>query len=98
VPEAFFRGLTLKNKIVLYDESQNSSIPAMKSFLTRLGERSKFIVMGDTKQTDIKRGLSGLEDAIKRLGHLDEIGAIEFSAEDIVRHGLIKKILECYEN
>lgn len=96
LPTAFLRGMTLENKIVLYDEAQNSTSSAMKSFLTRIGEDSKMIILGDLKQTD-RRGMSGLEDAIGRLKDMDEIGFMEFMHEDIVRHGLISKILERYE-
>ena len=98
IPEAFFRGLTYKNKIVLYDEAQNTTPEAMLAFLTRLGERSKFVVMGDVKQSDRKRGEIGLTDAIHRIGDLSEVGTINFEIKDVVRHGLIKKILERYED
>lgn len=96
LPLAFFRGITLENKIVIYDEAQNSTPTAMKSFLTRLGENSKMIVMGDVNQSDLKK-VSGLEDAIKRLIRLNEVGFSGFTKHDIVRHGLIEKILDKYE-
>ena len=96
IPLAFFRGITLDNKIVLYDEAQNSTPTAMKSFLTRLGENSQMIIMGDVNQSDLKKK-SGLEDAIKRLIYLPEVGFSGFSKHDIIRHGLIEKILDKYD-
>jgi len=81
---------------VLYDEAQNSTPTAMKSFLTRLGENSKMIIMGDVNQSDLKKK-SGLEDAIKRLIYLPEVGFAGYSKHDIIRHGLIEKILDKYE-
>jgi len=96
LPLAFFRGITLENKIVVYDEAQNSTPTAMKSFLTRLGDNSKMVVMGDVNQSDLKKQ-SGLEDAIKRLINLKEVGFSGFTKHDIVRHGLIEKILDKYE-
>jgi phosphate starvation-inducible PhoH-like protein len=96
LPTAFLRGMTLENKIVIYDEAQNSTTSSMKSFLTRIGDNSKMIILGDLMQTD-RKGMSGLEDAIARLSDLEEVGFTEFMREDIVRHGLISKILERYE-
>ena len=96
VPLAFFRGITLDNKVIIYDEAQNSTPTAMKSFLTRLGDSSKMIIMGDVNQSD-RKGKSGLVDAIERLIELPEVGASEFKKSDIVRHNLISKILEKYE-
>ena len=98
IPLAFFRGITLDNKIIIYDESQNSTPTAMKSFLTRLGYSSKMIIMGDINQSDRKRGMSGLEDGAKKLGALPEVGTAQFHKSDIVRHNLISKILEAYES
>ena len=98
IPLAFFRGITLDNKIIIYDESQNSTPTAMKSFLTRLGYSSKMIIMGDINQSDRKRGMSGLEDGAKKLGLLPEVGTSQFHKSDIVRHNLISKILDAYES
>lgn len=96
IPVAFFRGITLDNKVVLYDEAQNSTSSAMKSFLTRLGFNSKMIIMGDIKQTD-RKGVTGLQDASERLQDLPGIGSFKFSKKDIVRHSLINQILDRYE-
>ena len=68
----------------------------MKSFLTRIGDNSQMIIMGDLRQSD-RNGSSGLRDAIKRLGDMDDIAMFEFQHEDIVRHKLINKILLRYE-
>ena len=97
IPLAFFRGLTLESKIVLYDEAQNSTSTAMKSFLTRIGDGSKMVVMGDIDQTDRKKGRNGLEDAIDRLYEVYNIGITRFTYNDIVRHELIGTILSKYE-
>lgn len=96
IPLAFFRGLTIDNKIILYDEAQNSTPTAMKSFLTRIGVNTKMIIMGDVNQTD-RKGITGLGDAIERLQSLDTVGLTEFQKQDIVRHSIIGQILECYE-
>lgn len=96
IPLAFFRGITLDNKVIIYDEAQNSTPTAMKSFLTRLGENSKMVIMGDMYQSDLKK-TCGLEDAVKRLLHMKEVGLSTFVKADIVRHSLIEKILENYD-
>ena len=96
IPLAFFRGITLDNKIIIYDEAQNSTPTAMKSFLTRLGFNSKMVIMGDINQSDRKKK-SGLEDAVQRLLSLPEVGTSEFKKSDIVRHNLISKILDAYD-
>ena len=96
IPTALIRGMTLENKIILYDEAQNSTRGVMKSFLTRIGDNSQMIIMGDLRQSD-RNGSSGLKDAISRLEELTEIGIFEFTHDDIVRHKLISKILRKYE-
>jgi phosphate starvation-inducible protein PhoH and related proteins len=93
---AYLRGVTFKNVIVLLDEAQNTTPEQMKLFLTRLGEGSKFIITGDTSQSDIK-GKSGLMDAIERLKDISKVDTIEFLNSDIVRHPVIEKILERYD-
>jgi len=82
---------------VLYDEAQNSTSTAMKSFLTRIGDGSKMVVMGDIDQTDRKKGRNGLEDAVDRLYEVYNIGITRFTYNDIVRHELIGTILQKYE-
>lgn len=101
-PLQFMRGKSWKNTWVILDEAQNTTQGQMKMFLTRIGQGSKLIVDGDLRQTDLVgfRGLlpvSGLRDAWEKLGGIPEIGMIEFTREDIVRHGLVKTILDRYE-
>lgn len=96
-PLAFMRGKTFKRSWVLLDEAQNTTASQMKMALTRLGEDSKMIVSGDMNQNDLPKHIeSGLNDAVKRLQGVPEIGVTEFSKDEVVRHGLISKILECY--
>lgn len=95
-PLGFLRGWTFKDAIVILDEAQNTTPQMMKMFLTRLGEGSKLIVNGDIRQTDIK-GMNGLYDAKKRLDGLTGVGQITFTRDDIVRHGLVREIIDRYE-
>ncbi|OCP21879.1 MULTISPECIES: PhoH family protein [unclassified Ensifer] len=97
VPLAFMRGRTLKKAWVIFDEMQNATDTEFKMALTRIGEGAKFIINGDLKQID--RGISsGMPRAIKLLRRLPEVSVVEFGREDIVRHGLIQKIVELYED
>lgn len=100
-PLQYMRGASLKDSFVICDEAQNMTPAQMKMFLTRLGHGSKMVIDGDIKQSDLvdHRGivqLSGMEDAQHRLGRIPEIGFIEFTRDDIVRHGITKKILQAY--
>lgn len=95
-PLAYMRGCSFKDSWVIMDEAQNCTPGQMKMFLTRLGEGCKMTILGDIKQSDI-RGISGMEDALQKLGGMPEIGVHEFQIEDCVRHGLVRKILEKYE-
>ena len=97
IPMAYMRGLTLSNKIVILDETQNATTAQIKMFLTRLGLNSKFIIAGDLEQTD-KRGVNGLDDSIRRFAGIRGVGLSMFTAKDIVRHKLISKLLARYEN
>lgn len=101
-PLQFMRGSTFKHTWAILDEAQNVTPSQMKMFLTRVGEGSKLIIDGDINQTDLKdsRGvlqLSGLEDALNKLDNIPEIGVATFTRDDIVRHGLVRKILDRYE-
>lgn len=101
-PLQFMRGASMKNAFIICDEAQNVTRDQMKMFLTRIGEGSKMVIDGDVNQSDLvdKRGVlqvSGLEDAIGRLKRIPEIGYVSFTREDIVRHGITRKILEAYE-
>ncbi len=97
-PLAFMRGRTLSNSFVILDEAQNTTPMQMKMFLTRLGENSRMVVNGDLSQVDLPRGvISGLRDALDTLKGIVNIGAVTFSANDVVRHGLVAKIVKAYE-
>lgn len=96
-PLAFMRGRTLDNAFVILDEAQNATDLQLKMFLTRMGPTAKFIVTGDITQIDLpRRQLSGLVNAIDRLKGIEGIDIIRLSGEDVVRHKLVRKILEAY--
>lgn len=96
---AYMRGINIDNSIVICDEAQNMSIHQMKTLLTRIGENSKFILIGDLEQSDKykKKEETGLYDSIQRLKNIDKIGMFEFKDSDIVRNPLIGEILKRYE-
>jgi len=97
-PLAFMRGRTLSNAFVILDEAQNTTPMQMKMFLTRLGENSRMVVNGDLSQVDLPRGVvSGLRDALDTLRGIKNISAVTFGAADVVRHGLVAKIVQAYE-
>ena len=99
IPLAYMRGRTLNDAFIILDEAQNTTIAQMKMFLTRMGERSKMVVSGDATQQDLPRGVtSGLKDALWRLGKIDAIGTVRLQASDIVRHKLVQRIVEAYED
>ena len=98
-PLAFMRGRTLNDAIVVLDEAQNTTTHQIKMFLTRLGMGSKMIITGDTTQIDLPRSTrSGLIHALKVLQGVKGIGKVEFEKKDIVRHHLVQRIVEAYEN
>ena len=97
-PLAFMRGRTLSSACVLLDEAQNATSMQMKMFLTRLGEGSRMIVTGDPTQTDLPPGQkSGLAEAIGLLKGLEGIGHVRFTGKDVVRHDLVRRIVDAYE-
>lgn len=97
-PLAFMRGRTLSNAFVILDEAQNTTPMQMKMFLTRLGENSRMVVNGDLSQVDLPKGtISGLRDALETLRGVSNISSVRFSASDVVRHGLVAKIVKAYE-
>ena len=97
-PLAYMRGRTLSHSVVILDEAQNTTSMQMKMFLTRLGEGSRMIINGDLTQTDLPRGVkSGLLDAIQTLKSVSDIAFVTFSEKDVVRHGLVSKIVKAYE-
>ncbi len=94
-PLAFMRGRTLDNAFVILDEAQNTTMSQLKMFLTRMGRNARFIVTGDLTQVDLPRSSdSGLASAIERLRGVEGIAIVEFGARDIVRHRLVKRIVE----
>ena len=96
-PLAFMRGRTLNNAYIILDEAQNTTEDQMLMFLTRLGYNSRCVVTGDPSQSDLTRNeRSGLVHAVKSLKNIREIGIIEFSTKDVVRHALLEKIIHAY--
>ncbi|MCK8465380.1 PhoH family protein [Aliiroseovarius sp. S1339] len=98
-PLAFMRGRTLSNAYVVLDEAQNATTMQMKMFLTRLGEGSRMVITGDRTQIDLPRGVdSGLRDAEGLLKGIDKIAFNYFTSKDVVRHPLVAKIIEAYDD
>ena len=98
-PIAFMRGRTLENCFVILDEAQNTSKIQMKMFLTRLGKNSQMVVVGDITQIDlVSKNDSGLLDAEVKLSHIKDIGFVYLNAKDVVRHDLVKKIINAYDS
>ena len=99
VPLAYMRGRTLNQAVIILDEGQNTTVPQMKMFLTRMGNGSKIMVTGDVTQVDLPRQMrSGLVDAVHRLRDLDRIAIIYLDEHDIVRHPLVQLIVRAYED
>lgn len=97
-PLAFMRGRTLSDAVVILDEAQNATAAQLKMFLTRLGINGKMIVTGDLTQVDLPASQrSGLRDAMDRLSDIKGIARIVFNDKDIVRHSLVKHIVDAYE-
>lgn len=97
-PLAYMRGRTLDNAFVILDEAQNTTASQIKMFLTRMGRNAKFIVTGDVTQIDLPRKSdSGLTRAMETLRGIDGIGMVEFDRRDIVRHHLVKYIVEAFD-
>ena len=97
-PLAYMRGRTLEHAFVILDEGQNATVNQLKMFLTRMGLHSKFIVTGDITQIDLPRkGSSGLLQAMRLLEGIEGISVVRFDAGDIVRHPLVKDIVNAYD-
>lgn len=97
-PLAYMRGRTLENACVILDEAQNTSVFQMKMFLTRMGFQSKMIITGDPSQVDLPKGVkSGLKQALTILEDIKEIKIINFDNIDVIRHPLVQKVLERYD-
>ena len=97
-PLAYMRGRTLNNSFIIMDESQNTTTEQMKMFLTRMGFGSYAVINGDLTQTDLPKNIySGLKDAVDLLDGTDGIGFTRFNSKDVVRHPLVKKIVDAYD-
>jgi len=98
-PMAFMRGRTLDNAFVILDEAQNTTHAQMKMFLTRMGKNAKFMLTGDPGQIDLpRRVISGLKEALLVLKDIKGIGMIYLDDKDVVRHRLVKKVIEAYKS
>ena len=96
-PLAYMRGRTLNNSFIIMDESQNTTTEQMKMFLTRMGFGSYAVINGDLTQIDLPKNIySGLKDAVDLLDGTDGIGFTRFNSKDVVRHPLVKKIVDAY--
>lgn len=92
------RGRTLNKAVVILDEAQNTTQAQMKMFLTRMGQNAQMIINGDVTQIDlIRKEQSGLVQATQILKGIDRIAFVQMSADDVVRHPLVQKIIERYE-
>jgi phosphate starvation-inducible PhoH-like protein len=97
-PLAFMRGRTLDNAFVILDEAQNSTHSQMKMFLTRMGKNAKFMITGDPGQIDLpRRMISGLKEALLILKNSEGIGIVYLDDKDVIRHPLVKKIIDAYK-
>ena len=97
-PLAYMRGRTLNNSFIIMDESQNTTTEQMKMFLTRMGFGSYAVINGDLTQIDLPKNIySGLKDAVGLLDGTDGIGFTRFNSKDVVRHPLVKKIVDAYD-
>ena len=97
IPLAYMRGLTLTDSIVVLDEAQNATPAQLKTFLTRIGSGSKYIVNGDLMQSDIRKA-NGLDDSIKRFTGVKRVGFSQFDLSDVVRHPIVAELLERYQD
>ena len=98
-PLAFMRGRTLDNAFVILDEGQNTTHAQMKMFLTRMGKNAKFLLTGDPGQVDLpRRTISGLKEALLVLQNVEGIGMIYLDDKDVIRHKLVKKVIEAYKS
>ena len=99
VPLAYMRGRTLDNSFIILDEAQNTTREQMKMFLTRIGFGSKAVITGDATQKDLAPGSkSGLDVALRVLKNVEEIGICKLTSKDVVRHPLVQKIVQAYDD
>lgn len=98
-PMAFMRGRTLDDAFVILDEAQNTTHAQMKMFLTRMGKNAKFLLTGDPGQIDLpRRVISGLKEALLVLNKIEGISMIYLDDKDVIRHRLVKKVIDAYKN
>ena len=98
-PLAFMRGRTLDHAFVILDEGQNTTHAQMKMFLTRMGKNAKFLLTGDPGQIDLpRRVISGLKEALLILKDIKGVGMVFLDDKDVIRHKLVKKVIEAYKN
>jgi len=98
-PLAFMRGRTLDHAFVILDEAQNTTHAQMKMFLTRMGKNAKFLITGDPGQIDLpRRVISGLKEALLILKSVQGIQIIYLDDKDVIRHKLVKKVIDAYKN
>lgn len=98
-PLAFMRGRTLDNAFVILDEAQNTTHAQMKMFLTRMGKNAKFLITGDPGQIDLpRRVISGLKEALLILKSTEGISIVYLDDKDVIRHKLVKKVIDAYKN
>lgn len=99
-PLAFMRGRTLSDSFIILDEAQNTTRAQMKMFLTRFGMNSRMVIAGDPQQVDIPGGeqYSGLSDAVHKLEGIEGVDVVRFTSSDVVRHSLVGRIVDAYEN
>jgi phosphate starvation-inducible PhoH-like protein len=98
-PMAFMRGRTLDGAFVILDEAQNTTHAQMKMFLTRMGKNAKFLLTGDPGQIDLpRRVISGLKEALLVLNKVEGIGIVYLDDKDVIRHRLVKKVIDAYKN
>lgn len=97
-PLAYMRGRTLNDAFVILDEAQNATVQQLKMFLTRLGFNTTMVITGDSTQVDLAVVRSGLVSIEKILGEVKDIAFVHLQAEDVVRHALVGRIVEAYEN
>ena len=99
LPLAFMRGRTLNESFIILDEAQNTTVMQMKMFLTRMGFGSKTVITGDITQVDLPKGIdSGLAHALNLFKKIPEISIHTFTSREVVRHPLVSKIVDCYDN
>ena len=97
-PLAFMRGRTLSDAVVILDEAQNTTAAQIRMFLTRMGWNTKMIITGDLTQVDLpNEQKSGLKEALRILTGIEGIGVVELDQKDVVRHKLVTKIVNAYE-